>query len=43
MAVQVVTLMPLRSLMNYQYRFGSSMSDAAHKLYADGGARRFYR
>lgn len=44
MAAQVVTLMPLRSTMNYQYRYGNSTTSAALRtLYADGGVRRFYR
>lgn len=44
MGAQVVTLMPLRSTMNYQYRYGnSSTSTAIRTLYADGGIRRFYR
>ncbi|KAI0566582.1 Mitochondrial carrier [Gracilaria domingensis] len=44
MAAQVVTLMPLRSTMNYQYRYGNSTTTAAIRtLYADGGVRRFYR
>lgn len=44
MGAQVVTLMPLRSTMNYQYRYGNSTtSTAIRTLYADGGIRRFYR
>lgn len=44
MAAQVLTLMPLRSTMNYQYRYGnSSTATAIRTLYADGGIRRFYR
>lgn len=44
MAAQVVTLMPLRSTMNYQYRYGnSSTATAIRTLWADGGIRRFYR
>lgn len=44
MGAQVVTLMPLRSTMNYQYRYGnSSTMSAIRTLYADGGVRRFYR
>lgn len=44
MATQVVTLMPLRSTMNYQYRYGNtSTGTALRTLYADGGIRRFYR
>lgn len=44
MGAQVVTLMPLRSTMNYQYRYGNtSTGTAIRTLYADGGVRRFYR
>lgn len=44
MGAQVVTLMPLRTTMNYQYRYGgASTSQAIRSLYADGGVRRFYR
>lgn len=44
MGAQVVTLMPLRSTMNYQYRYGNSSTvTAVRTLYADGGIRRFYR
>lgn len=44
MGAQVVTLMPLRSTMNYQYRYGNTTTGTAIRtLYADGGVRRFYR
>ncbi len=44
MGAQVVTLMPLRSTMNYQYRYGNtSTMFALRTLYRDGGVRRFYR
>lgn len=44
MGTQVLTLMPLRSTMNYQYRYGNtSTGTAIRTLYADGGIRRFYR
>lgn len=43
MVVQVCTLMPLRTTMNYQYRFGTTTSEAWKTLYRDGGVRRFYR
>lgn len=44
MGAQVLTLMPLRSTMNYQYRYGNSTTmTAIRTLYADGGVRRFYR
>lgn len=43
MAANVATLMPLRTLVNRQYRYGETLSLAARTLYADGGMRRFYR
>lgn len=44
MGAQVLTLMPLRSTMNYQYRYGNTTTlTAIRTLYADGGLRRFYR
>jgi hypothetical protein len=43
MAFQVSTLMWLRTLVNYQYRHGTSTTQAFQTLYRDGGIRRFYR
>lgn len=43
MGVQVVSLMWLRTTMNYQYRYGTSTSEALKALYKDGGVLRFYR
>jgi len=43
MGVQVVSLMWLRTTMNYQYRYGTSTSEALKALYKDGGIMRFYR
>jgi hypothetical protein len=43
MVIQVSSLMWLRTTMNYQYRYGSSTSNAIKTLYNDGGIRRFYR
>lgn len=43
MPCQVVSLMWLRTTVNYQYRFGTSTGVALRTLYADGGVRRFYR
>lgn len=40
---QVLTLMWLRTTMNYQYRHGGSLADALRTLYAQGGVRRFYQ
>ncbi|PPQ69002.1 hypothetical protein CVT26_001936 [Gymnopilus dilepis] len=43
MVLQVLTLMPLRTVMNYQYRYGTSTTHAIHTLYADGGWPRYYQ
>jgi len=43
MCIQVTTLMWLRTTMNYQYRYGTSMKQSFTTLYNDGGIRRFYR
>lgn len=43
MGIQVLSLMWLRTTVNYQYRHGSSMTTAFKTLYADGGVVRFYR
>ncbi|EAU83529.1 mitochondrial carrier protein [Coprinopsis cinerea okayama7 len=43
MVLQVLIFMPLRTIMNYQYRFGSSLSTALNTLYAAGGYVRFYQ
>ncbi|KAH8109619.1 mitochondrial carrier domain-containing protein [Phellopilus nigrolimitatus] len=42
MLLQVLTLMPLRTVMNYQYRYGRTTTEAVRTLYAAGGWRRFY-
>lgn len=42
-AIQVVTLMWLRTTVNYQYRYGVSMATAIRELYRQGGIPRFYR
>lgn len=41
--VQVLTLMWLRTLMNYQCRYGTSFKQALTLLYQEGGIPRFYR
>ncbi|KAF7986694.1 hypothetical protein HWV62_20212 [Athelia sp. TMB] len=38
----VLTLMPMRTIMNYQYRYGTTTVTAAKTLYADGGFGRYY-
>lgn len=43
MTVQVGTLMWLRTIMNYQYRHGGTISNTVKTLYADGGVPRFYK
>jgi len=43
MVLQVSTLMWMRTLMNYQYRYGGTTVEAAKILYAEGGIPRFYR
>lgn len=41
--VQVMMLMWIRTVMNYQSRYGTSFFKALHVLYKEGGIRRFYR
>lgn len=43
MGCQVISLMWLRTTMNYQYRYGTNTTTAIKALYKDGGVRRFYR
>ena len=43
MGANIGCLMWLRTTMNYQYRYGTSMGTAIKTLYADGGIPRFYR
>jgi hypothetical protein len=43
MAAQVTSLMWLRTILNFQYARGGTMTDAAKILYAQGGVRRFYQ
>ncbi len=40
---QVLTLMWLRTTMNYQYRYGGGTRHALATLYAQGGVARFYQ
>uniref|UniRef100_A0A7S3LN35 Mitochondrial carrier protein n=1 Tax=Aplanochytrium stocchinoi TaxID=215587 RepID=A0A7S3LN35_9STRA len=42
MIIQVLSLMWLRTTVNYQYRFGLSMKEAFKQLYHQGGIPRFY-
>ena len=41
--VQVCTLMWLRTIMNYQYRHGGTISSSFKTLYKEGGIPRFYK
>jgi hypothetical protein len=43
MVLQVLLLMPIRTIMNYQYRHGTSFTVATQTLYQDGGLRRYYQ
>ena len=43
MGINVCALMWIRTTINYQYRYGTSTSEAFKKLYAEGGIPRFYR
>ncbi|RGP73951.1 carrier protein [Fusarium sporotrichioides] len=43
MVLQVLLLMPLRTIMNYQYRHGTSFTVATQTLYTEGGIRRYYQ
>jgi len=41
--LQVLSLMWLRTTMNYEYRYGTSTLEAMNKLYQEGGVARFYQ
>jgi hypothetical protein len=43
MAINVCSLMWIRTAINYQYRYGTSTTEAFKKLYGEGGIPRFYR
>lgn len=43
MGINVCTLMWMRTTINYQYRYGTSTTEAFKALYKDGGVLRFYR
>jgi len=43
MVLQVLTLMPLRTTMNYQYRYGTTTVEAIKTLYTNGGYSRYYQ
>ena len=39
----IKSLQPLRTVMNYQYRYGTTTNQAIYTLYADGGWTRYYQ
>ncbi|KAF5532468.1 hypothetical protein FMEXI_12425 [Fusarium mexicanum] len=41
--VQLTSYKPLRTIMNYQYRHGTSFTVATRTLYTEGGVRRYYQ
>lgn len=43
MAIQVSSLMWMRTTMNYQFKNGGSFVPTVRALYAEGGIVRFYR
>eukprot|EP00798_Chlamydomonas_sp_ICE-L_P020117 gene20117-26845_t len=43
MGMQVLTLMWLRTTINYQYRYGGTITQALSTLYSQGGIPRFYQ
>jgi hypothetical protein len=42
MILQVCSLMWLRTIVNYQYKYGTPIKETVLKLYNQGGLRRFY-
>lgn len=43
MGINVLSLMWMRTTINYQYRYGTSTTTALKTLYREGGIPRFYR
>ncbi|KAK7957971.1 mitochondrial carrier domain-containing protein, partial [Apiospora saccharicola] len=43
MVLQVLLLMPIRTIMNYQYRHGTGLRTATKTLYREGRLRRYYQ
>lgn len=43
MGINICTLMPLRTVVNYQYRYGKSINESYKILYQEGKIKRFYR
>jgi hypothetical protein len=42
-AINVLALMWMRTIMNYQYRYGGKLTEVVAKLWGEGGVPRFYR
>lgn len=42
-AINVLLMMWMRTIMNYQYRYGGTFTEVTSKLWAEGGIPRFYR
>jgi hypothetical protein len=42
-SINVCALMWMRTIMNYQYRYGGTFTETVTKLWAEGGVPRFYR
>jgi hypothetical protein len=42
-SIQVLSLMWLKTAVNYQYRYGGTITKAFAELYSQGGISRFYR
>jgi hypothetical protein len=42
-AINICTMMWMRTIVYYQYRYGTTTTVAMKTLYADGGIPRFYR
>jgi hypothetical protein len=41
--IQVITLMWLRTALNYQYRYGTGTMEALNTLWKEGGIKRLYQ
>merc|ERR1712207_99248 len=42
-SINVLALMWMRTIMNYQYRYGGTFVEVTSKLWGEGGVPRFYR
>lgn len=43
LVAEVIRIQPLRTIMNYQYRYGTTTTQATRILWDDGGFGRYYR